>query len=745
MQWITATRYAVASLGLLLISLSANLYAADSRNLGVQNSRVGNRLALVIGNDNYSSVNSLKNARADAQAIAAALTSAGYRVESKFDLNEKGMKAAFRDFKRSLSGGDEAVFFFAGHGVQLGAANYLLPIDIKGDNEDQVKDEAIPLQRILDDIQEQKAKFTLAIIDACRDNPFKGSGRSIGGRGLAPTTAATGQMVIFSAGSGQQALDKLGENDWQTNGLFTRVFVKEMQKPGVPVDRVLKNVRQQVASLASSVKHDQVPALYDQALGEFYFFPGESTQVASIGGGVMGAGRSAAQIEDELWDAIKDSAKANVFEEYMKQYPNGRYLAQARVKIAGLKEAKPTSPQSLPQIGKPVPSNPEDALWTAVEKGNTADDYDAYLSQYPKGKYIALAKQRKQKFHELATQQAQQKEQTSWSEAENGNSIESYTQYINQYPQGQFSALANNRLKKVRDDAATQAALREKAEREAAELNAWKKAEASKDKSPVSAYLNQYPSGKYTVAAKAKLDQIEREEAEMKPGKVIKDCPACPEVIVLAAGSFIMGTDNPFYKHALPLHQVQLHAFAMGKTEVTQAQWRAVMGNNPSEFSGCGDSCPVENVSWIDAQQFVEKLSKITGKTYRLPSSSEWEYACRAGGRHKYCGSDDSDNAWHAGNSGGTTHPVASKQSNSWGLYDMSGNVMEWTQDCWNENYVGAPSDGSAWATGDCGRRVARGGEWRYDKQNGLSGNAGRIPQTAQANMVGFRIARSLP
>jgi hypothetical protein len=108
-------------------------------------------------------------------------------------------------------------------------------------------------------------------VDACRDNPFKTSGRSIGGRGLAPTTAATGQMIIFSAGSGQQALDKLGNADKNKNGLFTRVFIKEMQKPGLSVDRVLRNVRKEVVDLAKSVGHEQVPAIYDQVVGEFYF------------------------------------------------------------------------------------------------------------------------------------------------------------------------------------------------------------------------------------------------------------------------------------------------------------------------------------------------------------------------------------------------------------------------------------------------------------------------------------------
>jgi hypothetical protein len=146
-----------------------------------------------------------------------------------------------------------------------------LPVDITGESEEQIKDDGIQLQRILDDMSERKAKFTLDMIDACRDNPFKSAGRSIGGRGLTPTTAATGQMVIFSAGSGQQALDKLGPTDKNKNGVFTRVFLKEMQKPGVSLDKVVRNVRNDVVNMAKSVGHEQVPAIYDQVVGEFYF------------------------------------------------------------------------------------------------------------------------------------------------------------------------------------------------------------------------------------------------------------------------------------------------------------------------------------------------------------------------------------------------------------------------------------------------------------------------------------------
>jgi hypothetical protein len=229
------------------------------------------RKALVIGNDLYSQVSKLTNAGADADAMARSLELVGYKVYKHLNLSEKRFKQAVREFKQQLNAGDEVLFFYAGHGVQLGNANYLLPIDVQGEHEDQVKDDAILLQKVLDDLDEKKTKFALAVIDACRDNPFKGKGRAIGGRGLAPTTAATGQMIMFSAGSGQQALDRLGESDKEKNGLFTRVFVKEMVKPGLSVDRVLRNVRTEVVRLARSVGHEQTPALYDQAIGEFYF------------------------------------------------------------------------------------------------------------------------------------------------------------------------------------------------------------------------------------------------------------------------------------------------------------------------------------------------------------------------------------------------------------------------------------------------------------------------------------------
>jgi hypothetical protein len=228
------------------------------------------RRALVIGNNAYHHVPRLNNAAADAVAMAESLARAGFEVTRRMDLDERGFKQVLRDFRAEILPGDEVVLFYAGHGVQLGGANFLLPVDIRGDNEEQVRDESMPLQRMLDDFADRRAGFMLAIIDACRDNPFRTFTRAIAGRGLAPTTAASGQMIIYSAGFGQQALDRLGPDDTHPNGLFTRVFLREMEAPDVTVDRVLRNVRNEVVRLARSVGHLQTPALYDQAVGDFY-------------------------------------------------------------------------------------------------------------------------------------------------------------------------------------------------------------------------------------------------------------------------------------------------------------------------------------------------------------------------------------------------------------------------------------------------------------------------------------------
>lgn len=240
-------------------------------------------------------------------------------------------------------------------------------------------------------------------------------------------------------------------------------------------------------------------------------------------------------------------------------------------------------------------------------------------------------------------------------------------------------------------------------------------------------------------------------------GKTFRDCPDCPEMVELPVGSFTMGS-NTGEGDAQPVHAVTIaKPFAIGKTEITQAQWRAVMKNNPSYFTTCDDTCPVEQVSWNDAQEYIKRLNALTGKHYRLPTEAEWEYACRAGGQYEYCGGDIADLVgWTSSNSGGfltsKPHPAASRKPNAFGLYDMSGNVWEWVEDIYHENYNGAPADGSAWVA-DSGNsvllggnmRVLRGGAWGTEMRFSSAAARAKFGPDVRHWSYGFRVARDLP
>ena len=217
------------------------------------------------------------------------------------------------------------------------------------------------------------------------------------------------------------------------------------------------------------------------------------------------------------------------------------------------------------------------------------------------------------------------------------------------------------------------------------------------------------------------------------------------EFLEIEAGEFQMGSNNGDDDEK-PVHRVVISKpFLLGKFEVTQEQWEAVMGDNPSSFKGA--KLPVEQISWEVVQEFIGKLNaKADGLQYRLPTEAEWEYAARAGTTGDSAGDLD-EMAWYTSNSGDQTHPVGQKKPNAWGLYDMHGNVWEWVQDCWHENYKGAPKDGRAWKAGgggDCGRRVIRGGSLYSAPRDLRSSTRNWITLDYRDIFVGFRLAQDL-
>ena len=257
---------------------------------------------------------------------------------------------------------------------------------------------------------------------------------------------------------------------------------------------------------------------------------------------------------------------------------------------------------------------------------------------------------------------------------------------------------------------------------------------------------------------RAAAEAEERRLAEWRrSGRMFRDCDTCPEMVVVPAGTFMMGSpasEYGRYDDEGPRHPVTLSSpFAMGVTEVTFGEWDACVrgggcgGYRPDDEGWGRGSLPVINVSWEDAQAYARWLSESTGAAYRLPSESEWEYAARAGTATRFHtgAAISTDQANYDGRYRGRTTPAGTFAPNAFGLYDVHGNVWEWVRDCSHEDYRGAPSDGTAWERGgDCGRRVLRGGSWSLDPRHIRSAARFWLSTGNRRSFSGFRVSRTL-
>ena len=311
--------------------------------------------------------------------------------------------------------------------------------------------------------------------------------------------------------------------------------------------------------------------------------------------------------------------------------------------------------------------------------------------------------------------------------------------------------------------------------------------------------------GMFALMAALANEPAAQKPAAGKPGNVFRDCPDCPEMVVIPAGAFTMGSSAsektwaathgwdaeqhkiPLRSFALavadeaPQHKVSLRSFALGKYDVTRREYAAFVsetgyrsdggcydnGGPPSpKRAGASwknpgfkqtDNDPVICVSWDDAQAYVSWLNRKLQRSgsasgdapYRLPTESEWEYAARAGTTTRFWWGDDEStaaaHAWYKENSGGQTHPVGLKPANRFGLYDMAGNVWQWTQDCYAESYAAAPNNGTAAEMGNQCLRVDRGGSWHYPTWLLRPATRERNPADYRDKVMGFRVARTLP
>jgi formylglycine-generating enzyme required for sulfatase activity len=546
------------------------------------------RVALVVGNAAYRD-RPLANPVNDAQLMQATLRELGFDVQMATDVDRRGLLGALREFEARSRGADVAFFYYAGHGAQVGGANYLIPLNAPIRADSDVPDEAVDASSVLRRIEDARAKVGLVVLDACRDNPYPGASRSTA-RGLARMNAPTGTIVAYATAPGSTAEDGAG-----TNSPYTATLAQQLRVPGLDVKDIFDRTAQEVERLTNGKQRPR-------------------EEIALRGRFVLLAGSGGAT-------AVASSAPS------------------------------------------PAPPDPEVDLWELAKRRDNAASYEAYLQAYPQGRYAAAAR-------------------------------------------GALAGLMP------------------------------------------------------AVAPVAAAPAPAASPSSRRDGEVFKDCAECPEMVVIPAGRFLMGSPASEAGRSAdegPQRWVDVPRFALGRFEVTQRQWEAVMGSNPSSFRACGPDCPVENVSWNDAQEFVRRLSQRTGQNYRLPSEAEWEYAARAGSATAYPWGERAsrDHANYgadiccSGRAEGRdrwveTAPVGQFPANAFGLHDMHGNLWEWVQDVWHDNYAGAPSDGSAWMSGgDPARRVLRGGSWGFTPQNLRSAYRIRFAPDIRDVDSGFRIART--
>ncbi|GAB3627838.1 sulfatase [Pandoraea terrae] len=588
------------------------------------------RVALVIGNARYTDA-PLPNAPADARAIGSELTALGFDVMLRENVTQDGMASALAEFRRRLEPGGVGLFYYAGHGMQVGAGTVLIPIDATGAAPSRLLTAGIDLQTVLASMPAARpGKVNLVILDTCLNNPYRS--------GTQPPAAAPEQTLI-AYGTSPGSLS----GDGTHHGVFTAALLDAFATPGLDVETA---IRRAAAVVSLRTQQRQVPSLLSSLSAPLPLLAAPHSQpVASLAAsdGVAPQSRSRGILpknsdeayELEFWESIKNSNYASDYEAYLKAYPNGRFAPLARARIERLRSA-------TPKAGEPPTGNAHPAPMPAPGAAPSAPAKPAPATL------------------------------------------------------------------------------------------------------PAPATAPAHPAAAGTGAAAS----AGRSSSEFR------DCPACPVLISLPRGSFTMGSNvsDPTEK---PPHPVTIaQAFAIGKYEVTVEQWNAC-----ADAGGCqriatnaanARNAPARDISWDDAQQYVAWLSKTSGKTYRLPTEAEWEYAARGGTTTLFWWGDqmrkgmanckDCGDPWRFE----APDDVGSFAANPFGLHDVNGSVWEWVGDCWHNSYKNAPADGRAWNEPNCSMRVIRGGSWREGASYMASSTRFKYNASVRQSQNGFRVVRDL-
>jgi formylglycine-generating enzyme required for sulfatase activity/uncharacterized caspase-like protein len=668
------------------------------------------RVALVIGNAAYRHADKLANPANDARGVRDALKRLGFDVTYGEDLDGQKLRERIGQFAEAVEEADVAVVYFAGHGATFSDTPYVVPVDATFKSLERVPYELVPVETLIGELRRAKG-VRIAILDACRDNAaervLKRQTVTVRGgevtRGLAPMKNADGKnpeglILAYATQYLSTAADDAGTApggpfSWLSSSArhspFTAALLNNIATPGLDVkDMFYKVGRDVIASTGGRQRPEISISMYDQYI------------LTPASGGAVAASPAAGPAADEMaWSIVKDAANAEQLRRFIAQFPASprRREAEERIKtleqtnVAAL-QARPQGPAGTsPSLAPPINSVP--AAAPAFEPPKPAA-----------GQQIAVV--------------------------------------------------------------------------------APPVTPATPAAGPCGGVVTVSSSSSRCAPLTA------AQERGLKPKDSFRECENCPEMVVVPAGRFTMGSPNG-EKDRLdnedPQHVVMIgRPFAVAKLHVTHEQYAAFVQKTGYQASSkCDDglvaraglswrnpgfaqegSHPVVCVSWDSATAYVNWMARETGKPYRLLSEAEWEYAARGrtspGSYPRFWFGNDEKDLCRYGNFGdqlawdkpgpcndgyAKTSPAGHYEPNAFGLYDMFGNADQWTADCWHDNYVGAPSDGSAWITGTCPSRVIRGGSWLGSPRFARAAQRFRyLAYSAEFDSVtiGFRVARSL-
>ena len=719
----------------LLIGLAFVVFvgSANAQQMTVQST--SSRVALVIGNGAYAQA-PIEKAEEGARAVSDVLLQGGFKVLYLENAWRDDIQRGLATFAQSLERGAHGVIFYSGHAVQYQGRNYLAPLDTRITSADDVRREAIDIDLFVDPLLMARTRGSVVILDASRANPWQPLLTS-DLRGLAEPEPVKGISFIFSTAPG-----KLVSNSPQTSGVFAAQLALAMKTPDLGFEEIVNRTRTAVARINGK----------EQQVWQSEAAPAD---LAVLSAAKAGGAKPADSVELSFWNIVKNSSAAADYQAYLDAYPNGQFAAIARSKL-GLQPKAPDASASPPAAPRqtaaapqqaPVPGSPPAASGPAAP---TAAPGSAAPPAAPR-QTAAAPQQAPSPVAPPASSGSAAPTATPGSAAPPAASRPTAATPqqapASAAPPAPAAPPTVSRQAATTPQQAPAPAAPSAAPGPAVPPAASRQTAAAPQQAPVPSAPPVAPSFAAPPGGPAAAGATPPASAPS-----IRDCPTCPELVLIPAGTMTMGAAEVFAFEA-PAHEVAIaKPFYMGRREVTFDEWDACLSEGGCQYrpgdSGQGRGPrPASDLDWNDAKAYLAWLSRKTGKVYRLPSEAEWEYAARAGTKTAYYWGSAFEkerancvgctiNALNKAVATGTFPP------NAFGLFDMAGNAAEWVEDCWSDNYKTVPKDGSAFTKPDCRERVLRGGSFNNDQRYVRTAARFKYDYDVRYYTNGFRVLR---